>query len=349
MYRVKINRKFWFTSVLSFLFTSFFLPAALAFDTWNPVTGPVSNPTGTRQWVGMSSSSDGTRLAASAFEEVWLSADSGLTWTVSNPSNGNYRQIASSSDGSKLLLASSNSTKLERSTNFGASWATLTNTVTQSWHKVASSADGQVLAAAGLHGTPLYFSTNSGAGWTSTGVNANWNGIAISDSGAVIVAVAGDRAIYVSTDSGATWSNRDSSRNWSDVSISNDGTKMIAAVGEGQIYKSIDSGTTWTVLANSPSRKYIPVACSSDCSTILAGTNWQGVYYSSDSGESWYSSLPFPVPDGAPATAQIGWVNEVIAEPPLVAGAVNETEAVVAPVALTAPIVGAGGAAFADK
>ena len=42
-------------------------------------------------------------------------------------------------------------------------------------------------------------------------------------------------------------------------------------------------------------------------------------------------------------------VYEVIAEPPLVAGAVNETETVVAPVALTAPIVGAGGAALADR
>ena len=304
-------RKFWFISVLSFLFTSLFFPAALAFDTWNPMTGTTSNPTGTRQWVGITSSSDGTRLAASSFEEVWFSADAGVTWTASTPSNGNYRQIASSSDGSKLLLASSNTTKLERSTDFGANWAPLINTVTQSWHKVASSADGQVLAAAGLHGTPLYFSTNSGAGWTSTGVNANWNGIAISNNGATIVAVAGNREIYVSTDSGVTWSNRDIARNWSDVSISNDGTKMIAAVGEGQIYKSTDSGTTWTVLANSPSRKYIPVTCSSDCSTILAGTNWEGVYYSSDSGESWYSSLPFPAQMPQPATAQIGWVNDV--------------------------------------
>ena len=42
-------------------------------------------------------------------------------------------------------------------------------------------------------------------------------------------------------------------------------------------------------------------------------------------------------------------VYEVIAEPPLVVGAVNETEAVVALVALTAPIVGAGGAGLADK
>ena len=42
-------------------------------------------------------------------------------------------------------------------------------------------------------------------------------------------------------------------------------------------------------------------------------------------------------------------VYEVIAEPPLPLGAVNETVAVEAPVAVTAPIVGAGGAALADR
>ena len=286
------------------------LPSSFAYDTWNPVTGPTGNQTGTLQWAGITSSSDGTQIAASSYEEVWLSSNSGVTWTRSTPNYANYRKIASSSDGSKLLLASSNSSRLQRSTDTGTSWTILGGSVEQSWHQVASSANGQVLAAAGLHGTALYISTDGGTSWSAKD-SANWNGVAISDNGATIVAVAQSRAIYVSTDSGTTWSNRDTARGWSDVSISNDGTKIIAAVGEGQIYKSVDTGTTWTVLSNSPSRKYIPVACSSDCSTIVVGTNWEGVYYSSDSGESWYSSLPFPVLAGAPATAQIGWVNDV--------------------------------------
>ena len=298
MYKLRFNPSTRLIFVFSLLISFITLPTSSALDTWTAVTGPGADPTETRQWVGVASSSDGSRLAASSYEAVWLSSNSGVTWTLSNPANGNYRGIASSSDGSKLLLASSWSTKLERSTDSGATWSQLSNSVTQSWHKVASSADGQVLAAAGLHGTALYVSTNGGTSWSPKDVG-NWAGIAISDNGATMVAVASS-GIYVSTDSGTTWNNRETARSWADVSISNDGTKMIASVGEGKIYRSIDSGTTWEVLPNSPTKKHLSVACSSDCSTIVAGTNWEFVHYSSDSGASWHSS-----------STQIGWINDV--------------------------------------
>jgi len=355
MYKLRLNPSTRLIFVFSLLISFITLPTSSALDTWTAVTGPGANPTETRQWVGIASSSDGSRLAASSYEAVWLSSNSGVTWTLSNPANGNYRGIASSSDGSKLLLASSWSTKLERSTDSGATWSQLSNSVTQSWHKVASSADGQVLAAAGLHGTALYVSTNGGTSWSTKDVG-NWNGIAISDNGATMVAVASSRAIYVSTDSGTTWNNRETARGWADVSISNDGTKMIASVGEGKIYRSIDSGTTWEVLPNSPTKKHLSVACSSDCSTIIAGTNWEFVHYSSDSGASWYSS-----------TTQIGWINDVAlsddgskafaapygqrfylsakaAPPAPTIGAVTATGASTATVSFTAPTTNGGSA-----
>jgi hypothetical protein len=299
MYKLRFNPSTRLIFVFSLLLSFITLPTSSALDTWTAVTGPGADQTETRQWVGVASSSDGSRLAASSYEAVWLSSNSGVTWTLSNPADANYRGIASSSDGSKLLLASSNNTKLQRSTDSGATWSQLSNSVTQSWHKVASSADGEVLAAAGLHGTALYVSTNGGTSWSAKDIG-NWNGIAISDNGATMVAVASSRAIYVSTDSGTTWNNRETARGWADVSISNDGTKIIASVGEGKIYRSIDSGTTWEVLPNSPTKKHLSVACSSDCSTIIAGTNWELVHYSSDSGASWHSS-----------TTQIGWINDV--------------------------------------
>ena len=296
MYKLRFNPSTRLIFVFSLLISFITLPTSSALDTWTAVTGPGADPTETRQWVGVASSSDGSRLAASSFEAVWLSSNSGVTWTLSNTTNGNYRGIASSSDGSKLLLATNNGTQLQRSTDYGATW-TVTGPA-QNWQKVASSANGQVLAAAGNNGTALYVSTNGGTSWSTKDVG-NWNGIAISDNGATMVAVASS-GIYVSTDSGTTWNNRETARSWADVSISNDGTKMIASVNEGKIYRSIDSGTTWEVLPNSPTKKHLSVACSSDCSTIVAGTNWEFVHYSSDSGASWHSS-----------TTQIGWINDV--------------------------------------
>jgi VCBS repeat-containing protein len=41
-------------------------PADYGFNTWMPVTGPSSNPTGAMNWIAVASSSDGNRLAASS-------------------------------------------------------------------------------------------------------------------------------------------------------------------------------------------------------------------------------------------------------------------------------------------
>ena len=156
MHKLRFNPSTRLIFAFSLLLSFITLPTSSALDTWTAVTGPGADQTETRQWVVVASSSDGSRLAASSYEAVWISSNSGVTWTLSNPADANYRGIASSSDGSKLLLASSNNTKLQRSTDSGATWSQLSNSVTQSWHKVASSADGEVLAAAGLHGTALY-------------------------------------------------------------------------------------------------------------------------------------------------------------------------------------------------
>ena len=57
---------------------------------------------GSNKWMSISSSSDGTKLAALVYEgNIWISSNSGATWTE-NTSTGagkQWRQICSSSDG----------------------------------------------------------------------------------------------------------------------------------------------------------------------------------------------------------------------------------------------------------
>ena len=59
----------------------------------------------TKEWIGITSSSDGTKLAATVFEgNIWTSTDSGATWTedTSVGSTKDWHLITSSSDGTKL-------------------------------------------------------------------------------------------------------------------------------------------------------------------------------------------------------------------------------------------------------
>jgi len=86
-------------------------------------------------WVSVASSADGTKLAALNYGGVYVSSDSGVTWTPTSESGG--RQIACSADGNQLLVASG----LYRSTNFGTTWTPLP---VSGWC-IASSADGSRL------------------------------------------------------------------------------------------------------------------------------------------------------------------------------------------------------------
>ncbi|MCK5268826.1 MAG: InlB B-repeat-containing protein, partial [Spirochaetes bacterium] len=54
-----------------------------------------------RQWYSITSSADGTKLAALGFEQIYTSTDSGATWTARDSSR-QWNSITSSADGTKL-------------------------------------------------------------------------------------------------------------------------------------------------------------------------------------------------------------------------------------------------------
>ena len=62
---------------------------------------------GSRYWIGITSSSDGTKLAAAvSVGYVYTSSDGGATWTERTSSGArNWADITSSSDGTKLAAA----------------------------------------------------------------------------------------------------------------------------------------------------------------------------------------------------------------------------------------------------
>ena len=179
-------------------------------------------------WVSVTTSADGMKLAAIATTHgVYTSWDAGVTWTMQTqglPQNSsvNWLTIASSSDGSRIVVAGA---AVYVSASSGTSWVLAPGTSTNSralWGLAAMSASG--LALVGIQGSTLYLSSDGGASWNQPLdpllAGAKFNPVAaISETGTVVVATDYSGGIYISRDSGVSWT-PPSSLNSSSVSSS---------------------------------------------------------------------------------------------------------------------------------
>jgi hypothetical protein len=109
---------------------------------------PSFNNGGT-EFRAAASSANGVKLVAMGDGGIWLSTNSGsiFNYVVGSPTSANG-SVASSADGTRLILARHSSlTPIYISTNSGNSW-TFANAPSNYWVAVASSADGNALVAA---------------------------------------------------------------------------------------------------------------------------------------------------------------------------------------------------------
>ena len=139
--------------------------------------------------------------------------------------------------------------------------------------------------------------------------NENWDSVASSADGSVLVAVANMAngaspagPIIISTNSGATWAiatGAPTNGFWETVACSADGSKMIAAGGGGDtflgpIYTSADTGVTW-VSNNAPVFNWQSVASSADGTRLVAAAELnQIIYTSTNSGAGWTKATKAP-------------------------------------------------------
>jgi hypothetical protein len=241
-------------------------------------------------WESITSSSDGTKLAAVVSGGyIYTSTNSGASWTAQTASGiRNWTSITSSSDGTKLAAVVWGSDYIYTSTDSGVTWTARTGSGSRSWYSIASSSDGTKLVA-GTNKDYIYTSTDSGVTWTArTGSGSrSWYSIASSSDGTKLVAGNFWGYIYTSNDSGVTWTQRSPSTYMWSITSSSDGTKLVAG-GYNAIYTSTDSGVTWTV-RNPINYRYWTVASSSDGTKLVAGVNGMSgyIYTSNDSGATW--------------------------------------------------------------
>jgi len=115
----------------------------------------------------VASSSDGSRLVAAVgynqSGSIYISADSGATWTANTTTSGLWTSIASSSDGNRLAAVSGSTSvsgNIYTSTDSGSTWTIAGNAPSAEWMGIASSSDGSLLAAV-AYGGKIYVSSQA--------------------------------------------------------------------------------------------------------------------------------------------------------------------------------------------
>jgi hypothetical protein len=169
---------------------------------WNKTSAPL------KQWNSLSSSADGSKLAASASGVVYISTSGGKLWTTSSRALSYAGQqvsliaVAYSGDGAKLVAAASSGIYMYNGTA-GGWWRT--SAPSQPWVSIAASADGSKLVAA-MRGASMpssvYVSLNGGTTWLQSSApssgSVSWGAVVSSGDGKKLAAVAGSK-IYIGT------------------------------------------------------------------------------------------------------------------------------------------------------
>lgn len=182
-----------------------------------------------QMWRSIASSADGSKLVAAAYRDdgsvqqgVYTSSDFGANWTSRPTAAVSAYRVASSADGTRLVMAERFG-KLFTSIDSGVNWTA--GMPEGGFNSVASSADGRVLVA----------------------VQANGKS-SVEDQAAL---PGRDGRMLVSTNSGATWPERATRNWWRGAAVSADGNRLVGAVNVGQIHVSTSNrssyGTTGSI------------------------------------------------------------------------------------------------------
>ena len=259
-------------------------------------------------WKSVASNYAGNVILAGAGSDVWLSKNSGATWTDVLAGN-NFLAVASDGPGTHFIAAAFNGS-LFTSANAGTTWMAQSSAGNGlSWRSVFSDLAGVKMVAV-AQGGAILTSANSGAAWTdrTTGIIApqQWYGVAGDQSATSLVAVAFAADIWQSSNSGVTWTNRTSGTSafgqpW--ISVASDSTGMYFAAcspvngtpangvtSTGDLWTSKDGGITWrnrTAGTALSGKSWWSVVSDATGMRLTATINSGDTYVSSNGGATW--------------------------------------------------------------
>lgn len=152
---------------------------------------------------------------------------------------------------------------------------------------VAASSNLSVIVAGVDSASPLYCSIDGGSEWTTCAPNVLYADVAVSGSGAKLIAAPRFGLPFISYDTGATWivisqvinqtgskrySASPSINQWVSVGISTDGLKMVVAAAY-ELFVSSDGGSSWSRLALPSMTEALQAVISPDGNAIYIPTH----------------------------------------------------------------------------
>lgn len=305
------------------------LPANCQFILTSAGSSPATPPSNDLTWsaqtaatvpspIVATSGNFNAQLAKSTSSTPYLSTNSGALWaTTPTTSAGDMGAI--SQNGNSLLvgktLATGYAGPVYFSNNAGTSWSQLTVLGGSYIANVWLSNDGTKIMIAGGGGggnTGIQYSSDGGSTFKALkyiGSSDLWLGLAVSNDGSRIYALANTGTLYLSSDGGTTWTTKAVAGS-TGISTDATGKRVLMSTGaNGKVLISNDYGATFTSVAVGTSttqkRTVSQQAVSSDGQTMtVTGVEGSGtqVFISRDGGTTWTAQTSLP---------NMAWVSRV--------------------------------------
>lgn len=277
---------------------------------WTPITSVNSVVDFSAQsisdvWV----SSDGTNqlvliyggFTGGSINHLWLSQDSGVTWTPKNPhevdSNDYWVSISAADDLSYIYLAADkhwngsnwvSDGPIYTSTNLADTFSIQldgygnASSGLVSWNSLSASSTGQVIHAMGFGTDNLFSSSDYGATWTRSPfvfIGTNTLQMMSSDDGIKVFVSTDGKGFYLSSDSGINFSQISSSQ------ISFNNAEFLGQKPNGAPWGAAGTETIWGY----------GLGISRDGTKLAALSLGDYVFISEDSGTTWTKQITLGV------------------------------------------------------
>lgn len=204
-------------------------------------------PWTTSQTNGVEIAKDGSRtiLTANPGNNVYLSANSGITWQSFDTGLLPWYEFFTCccvSFNNSVMFAGRSLDKMYRSLNGGGNWEVCSNSFASQFSKVACDWTGNYVVATSQSTTAWYqVSRDAGATWTKYGAGTIYLTCAVSGNGRVMAVATYGGNLLLSTDFGLTWAsvNVDGASGtylWTDIGINYDGKVIAACAVDGPLY-----------------------------------------------------------------------------------------------------------------